>query len=51
MQKGCTKTIGKINYLRRFIANLVGKIDPFLPLLKLKQKGEFTWGQSKEAPW
>jgi hypothetical protein len=27
------KLLGKINYLRRFIANLAGKVDSFLPLL------------------
>lgn len=36
------KLLGKINYLRRFIANLTSKIDPFLPLLRLKHKDEFT---------
>jgi hypothetical protein len=38
------KLLGKINYLRRFIANLPGKIHSFLPLLKLKHEGEFCWG-------
>ena len=28
--------IGKINFIRRFIANLSGKIELFSPLLKLK---------------
>ena len=28
--------IGKINFIRRFIANLSGKIQPFSSLLKLK---------------
>jgi hypothetical protein len=36
------RLLGKINYLRRFIANLTSKIDPFLPLLRLKHKDEFT---------
>jgi hypothetical protein len=44
------KLLGKINYLRRFIANLVGKIDPFLPLLKLKCEDKFIWGaEQREA--
>jgi hypothetical protein len=38
------KLIGKINYLRRFIENLAGKIDPLLPLVRLKNDGEFIWG-------
>jgi hypothetical protein len=42
------KLLGKINYLRRFIANLAGKIDSFLPLLKLKHKEEFRWGGGTE---
>jgi hypothetical protein len=31
--------LGKVNYLRRFIANLVGKIGPFMPL-RLKHEGD-----------
>jgi hypothetical protein len=42
------KLLGKINYLRRFIANMAGKIHSFLPLLKLKHEGEFHWGQNRE---
>jgi hypothetical protein len=34
-KKDVQKLLGKINYLRRFIANLVGKIDSFLPLVRL----------------
>jgi hypothetical protein len=30
------KFIGKVNYLRRFISNLVGKVDAFTPNLQLK---------------
>jgi hypothetical protein len=45
------KLLGKIHYLRRFIANLAGKIDSFLPLLKLKREEEFYWGQNKESRW
>jgi hypothetical protein len=32
----------KINYLRRFIANLAGEIDSLLPLVRLKHEEEFT---------
>jgi hypothetical protein len=44
------KLLGKINYLRMVISNLAGKIDPFLPLLRLKHTDEFVWGQSKRMP-
>jgi hypothetical protein len=36
--------IGKINFIRRFISNLSGKIKAFSPLLKLKAGQEFKWG-------
>jgi tagatose-1,6-bisphosphate aldolase len=36
--------LGKVNYLRRFICNLSGKVDSFTPLLRLKSGAEFTWG-------
>ncbi|KAM1748706.1 hypothetical protein ACFX12_009663 [Malus domestica] len=36
--------LGKINFLRRFIANLAGKIKSLTPLLRLKDKEEFEWG-------
>jgi hypothetical protein len=42
------KFLGKVNYLRRFIANLFEKIIPFTPILKLKDEFEFTWGQSNK---
>jgi len=37
--------IGKINFIRRFIANLSGKIQPFSSLLKLKADQKFIWGK------
>jgi hypothetical protein len=40
------KFLGKVNYLRRFISNLAGKIDAFTPILRLKNDVEFAWGQS-----
>jgi hypothetical protein len=44
------KLLGKINYLRWFIANLAGKVDSFLPLVRMKHEGEFRWGdEQKEA--
>ncbi|KAM2398970.1 hypothetical protein ACFXTH_035589 [Malus domestica] len=35
------RLLGKINFLRRFIANLAGKIQPLTPLLKMKDKESF----------
>jgi hypothetical protein len=40
------KFLGKINYLRKFISNLAGKIDAFTPILRLKNDAEFTWGRT-----
>ena len=37
--------IGKINFIKRFISNLLGKIRAFSPLLKLKADQEFVWGK------
>ena len=37
--------IGKINFIRRFIANLSGKIQSFSSLLKLKADQKFIWGE------
>jgi hypothetical protein len=36
------KFLGKVNYLRRFIYNLAGKIDAFTLILRLKNYAEFT---------
>jgi hypothetical protein len=41
------KLLGEINYLWRFISNLAGKIESFLPLVKLKHDDKFTWGASQ----
>jgi hypothetical protein len=41
------KLLGKINYLRWFIANLVVEIDSFLPLVQLKHENEFIWGEEQ----
>jgi len=40
--------IGKINFIRRFISNLSGKIHAFSPLLKLKADQEFVWGKEQQ---
>jgi hypothetical protein len=33
--------IGKINFIRRFISNLSGRIEPFMDLVKIKVDEEF----------
>ena len=43
-KKDLQKFLGKVNFLRRFISNLFGKIDDFTPILWLKDETEFTWG-------
>ncbi|CAL2227975.1 unnamed protein product [Prunus armeniaca] len=41
--------LGKVNFLRRFISNLAGKIRPLTPLLKLKDTERFVWGSEHQA--
>jgi hypothetical protein len=36
--------IGKINFVKRFISNLSGWIEPFIYLVKIKADEEFQWG-------
>ena len=40
--------IGKVNFIRRSISNLCGKIHAFSPLLKLKANQEFVWGREQQ---
>ena len=40
--------IGKVNFIRRFISNLSGKIRAFSPLLKLRADQEFVWGKEQQ---
>nr|CAE02228.2 OSJNBb0015C06.6 [Oryza sativa Japonica Group] len=40
--------IGKINFVRRFISNLFGRLEPFTPLLRLKADLKFTWGAEQQ---
>jgi hypothetical protein len=42
------KFLGKLNYLRRFIFSLSGKISAFAPILRLKNEAEFTWGVDQQ---
>ncbi len=43
-KKDMQKFLGKVNYLRQFIVNLLGKVDAFTPILRLKDDDDFTWG-------
>ena len=47
-KKDLQKFLGKVNYLRRFISNLFGKIDAFTPNIRLKNEVEFTWGVKQQ---
>jgi hypothetical protein len=47
-KRDAQKLLGKIKYLRRFITNLPGKIDSFLPLVRLKQEEGFLWGEEQK---
>jgi len=40
--------IGKFNFVRRFISNLLAKILSFSALLKLKSNQEFKWGNKQQ---
>jgi hypothetical protein len=43
-KKELQQLIGKINFIRRFISNLFGRIEPFIKLVKTKTNEEFRWG-------
>ena len=47
-KKDLQKFLGKVNFLRKFISNLSRKIGAFTPILRLKDKTEFTWGQNSK---
>lgn len=40
--------IDKVNFVRRFISNLSGRIEPFTSLLRLKADQEFVWGEKQQ---
>jgi hypothetical protein len=40
--------IGKINFDRRFISNLSGRIEHFMELVKIKANDEFHWGSKQQ---
>jgi hypothetical protein len=49
-KKDVQKLLSKINYLRRFISNLVGLVKSLMPMVRLKHEDEFTWGaEQREA--
>jgi hypothetical protein len=43
MKREPQQLIGKINFVRRFISNLSGRIEPFMFLVKIKADEEFHW--------
>nr|ABA97489.1 retrotransposon protein, putative, unclassified [Oryza sativa Japonica Group] len=47
-KKEVQKLLGKVNYLIRFISNLAGKINAFVPILRLKKEADFTWGAKQQ---
>lgn len=42
-KKELQQLLGSLNFLRRFIPNLAGKVKAFSPLLKLKDREDFVW--------
>jgi hypothetical protein len=48
MKRELQQLIGKINFVRRFISNLSGRIDPFMDLVKIKANEEFRWGAEQQ---
>jgi ribonuclease HI len=47
-KKELQQLIGKINFVRRFISNLSGRIEPFMELVKIKTNEEFRWGAEQQ---
>jgi hypothetical protein len=41
--------LGKVNYLRRFVSNLAGRVESLLSLVRLKHEADFAWGQSRDG--
>ncbi|KAM2296835.1 hypothetical protein ACFX1S_036454 [Malus domestica] len=48
-KKQLQSLLGKINFLRRFIANSAGKMKAFSTLLKLKDSDTFAWTTEHQA--
>jgi hypothetical protein len=47
-KKELQQLIGKINFVRRFISDLSGRIEPFMELVKIKANDEFRWGAEQQ---
>jgi hypothetical protein len=47
-KKELQQLIGNINFFRRFISNLSGRIEPFMELVKIKANEEFRWGAEQQ---
>ncbi|KAI5327367.1 hypothetical protein L3X38_026763 [Prunus dulcis] len=47
-KKELQSLLGKINFLRRFISNSAGKIQPFSSLLRVKQEQTFKWEEQHQ---
>jgi hypothetical protein len=43
-KKELQQLIGVINFVRRFVFNLSGQMEPFMGLVKIKTDDEFHWG-------
>jgi hypothetical protein len=41
--------LSKVNYLRRFISNLFGRVKAFTPIRRLKNDAEFIWEAKQQA--
>ena len=50
-KKDLQKFLGKVNFLKRCISNLSGKIEAFTPILRLKDEANFTWGVEQQEPF
>ena len=47
-KKELQSLIGKVNFLRRFIVNLAGKMNAFSPLLRFKVEEDFISGEEQQ---
>jgi hypothetical protein len=48
MKRELQQLIGKINFVRRFISNLSGWIEPFMDFVKIKVDEEFCWAAEQQ---
>jgi hypothetical protein len=48
MKRELQHLIGKVNFIRRFISNPSGQIEPFMYLVEIKADEEFHWGAEQE---